>query len=226
MIKAVIFDLDNTLVDFWKMKTMSIEAAVSAMIDAGLQMNHAEATAKLFIIYKKLGYEYYHIFEEFLKKEIGKVNYKMLANAIVAYRRVRDGFLEPYPGVLRTLLELKKKNLKLAILTDASRLNAWIRLTTMKLDDFFDVVVTFDDTKRIKPHKFTFDKTLKELKVDASEVLMVGDNLDRDILGASKMGMKTCFAKYGYNTNNLKTKAKVKADYQLLKFEDILNLIK
>ncbi|MBU2589654.1 MAG: TIGR02253 family HAD-type hydrolase [Nanoarchaeota archaeon] len=225
MIKAIIFDLDNTIVDFWKMKTMSIEAAVSAMIDAGLQMNHAEATAKLFRIYKVLGYEYYQIFEEFLKKEIGKIDYKMLANAIVAYRRVRDSFLEPYPGVLRTLLELKQKGLKLGILTDASRLNAWIRLTTMKLDDFFDVVVTFDDTKRIKPHKFTFDKVLKELKVEASEVLMVGDNIDRDILGASKLGMKTCFAKYGHDSNNLKTKNKIKADYDILRFEDILTLI-
>ena len=37
MTKAIIFDLDNTLIDFVKMKRMSIEAAASAMIDAGLE---------------------------------------------------------------------------------------------------------------------------------------------------------------------------------------------
>lgn len=36
MIKLVIFDLDNTLTDFVRMKEVSIEAAIQAMIDAGL----------------------------------------------------------------------------------------------------------------------------------------------------------------------------------------------
>jgi len=36
MIKAVLFDLDNTLIDFMRMKRNSCESAISAMIDAGL----------------------------------------------------------------------------------------------------------------------------------------------------------------------------------------------
>jgi len=225
LIRAVLFDLDNTLIDFWKMKTMSIEAAVSAMIDAGLKMGHAEAVAKLFRIYKELGFEYYYIFEKFLEQELGKVDWKILANAIVAYRKVRDGFLEPYPGVMRTLLELKQGGVKIGILTDASRLNAWIRITTMKLDDFFDAVVCFEDTKRMKPHKFPFDKALKVLGVKAGEAMMVGDNVERDILGAQKMGIKTCFAKYGHNSRILKTKKAFKPDYEIAKFEDLLGII-
>ncbi len=226
MIKAIILDLDNTLVDFWKMKAMSIEAAVSAMIDAGLEISHAEATGKLFKIYKELGFEYYYIFEKFLKQETKKIDYKVLANAIVSYRKVRDGFLEPYPGVMRTLLELKNRGMKLAILTDASRLNTWIRLTTMKLDDFFDKVITFDDTKRTKPHKFTFDKALKALELKPEEVLMVGDNIDRDIVGAKKMGIKTCFAKYGHAKRFIPVKnRKIKPDYEILRFEDLLMLL-
>jgi len=227
MIKAILFDLDNTLIDFWKMKTMSIEAAVSAMIDAGLKMGHAEATAKLFKIYKELGFEYQFIFEKFLKESIGKVDWKILANAMVAYRKVREGFLEPYPGMTRTLLEFKKRNMKLGILTDAPRLKAWLRLTSMNLDDFFDVVICYEDTKRMKPHKFPFDKALKELKLNAEEVLMVGDNVARDIVGAEKMGMKTCFAKYGDTGRFLAPQGKkVKADYEILKFEDLLEVVR
>ena len=43
VIRAVIFDLDNTLVDFVRMKENAIDAAVDAMIDAGLEMSKEEA---------------------------------------------------------------------------------------------------------------------------------------------------------------------------------------
>ena len=43
MIKAIIFDLDNTLVDFMGMKRNAVSAAIHAMIDAGLQLSPDEA---------------------------------------------------------------------------------------------------------------------------------------------------------------------------------------
>ena len=43
MIKAIIFDLDNTLLDFMKMKSVSINAAVNGMINAGMTINKAES---------------------------------------------------------------------------------------------------------------------------------------------------------------------------------------
>ena len=48
MIKAVIFDLDNTLLDFMNMKSMAVEAAVHGMIEAGLQMDREIACKKYF----------------------------------------------------------------------------------------------------------------------------------------------------------------------------------
>ena len=94
------------------------------------------------------------------------------------------------------LLKLKTKGIKLAILSDAPRMRAWIRLASLKLTDFFDVVVTRDDTRRIKPHKKPFLYVLKKLRVEAGEALMVGDWPERDIKGAKAVGMKTCFARY------------------------------
>ena len=38
MIKAVIFDLDNTLLDFMKMKDYAVKAAIAGMIEAGLDI--------------------------------------------------------------------------------------------------------------------------------------------------------------------------------------------
>ena len=43
MIKAVVFDLDNTLLDFMKMKRVSIKAAISSMLFAGLDVDKEKA---------------------------------------------------------------------------------------------------------------------------------------------------------------------------------------
>ena len=197
MINAVIFDLDNTLVDFLKMKRMACSEAVDAMLDAGLKIRKDKALKVLYGLYGIYGIEDQTIFQKFLKKVAGKIDYKILAYAIVAYRRVKNGFLAPYPGAKQTLIRLREKGLKLAIVSDAPRLQAWLRLSSMRLDDFFDVVVALEDTGKQKPNKLPFRAALKNLKVKPEECIMVGDNPGRDIKGAKSMGMKTCHAKYG-----------------------------
>ncbi len=221
MVKAVIFDLDNTLIDFLKMKKIACSAAVDAMLDAGLRLPRKKVLKDLYDLYWKVGIEDQTIFQKFLKKEIGRIDYRMLAYAIVAYRRVKQGFLTPYPGAKDTLIRLKEKGLKLAIVSDAPKLQAWTRLASMKLDDFFDVVVALEDTGRKKPHRLPFRAALKELKIKPSECLMIGDNPPRDILGAKKLGMRTCLAKYG-----LTYKAdRVKADFTIRNIRELVKVI-
>lgn len=53
MIKAIVFDLDNTLVDFMLMKRRAIEAAIPAMIDAGLKLPPEEIKLIIDEIYKE-----------------------------------------------------------------------------------------------------------------------------------------------------------------------------
>lgn len=220
MIKAVIFDLDNTLIDFMTMKRISCDAAISAMIGAGLNIDKDKAMKELFVLYDKYGLEEKSIFQKFLKKVTRKVDYEVLANGIVAYRRVRTGFLEPYPHVSEVLFELKKRGIKLAIVSDAPRLKAWIRLVSMKINHLFDVVVTFEDTKEFKPSTKPFEISFKKLKVKPQECLMVGDRPERDITGAKKLGMNTCFAKYG-NPNG---KA-AGADYEIIDIRELLDIV-
>ena len=55
MIKAVVFDLDNTLIDFMRMKNTAVEAATKAMIDAGLDFPYNEIRTKIDEIYKEKG---------------------------------------------------------------------------------------------------------------------------------------------------------------------------
>jgi len=221
MIKAVLFDLDNTLIDFMKMKKHSCRAAIDAMIGAGLHIEHDKAIKVLFGLYDKYGLEEKTIFQKFLNKITGKVDHKILANGIVAYRRVRTGFLEPYPNIDYVLLKLKDRGIKLGIVTDAPKLKAWIRLASIKLSNYFDVVVTFEDTKQRKPSKLPFKAALRQLKLKPSDCLMVGDWPERDIKGAKALGMKTCFARYG----NPKIK-KTDADYEISNIKMLLDIVK
>jgi len=217
MIKAIIFDLDNTLIDFMKMKKITCEEAIDAMIDAGLNISKKKALEELYKIYYDVGLEDPTIFQKFLIKVNGKIDYKILASAIVAYRQARIGFLHPYPGTKQTLIRLKEKGMKLAIVSDAPKLKAWIRLINMRIDDFFDIVVGLEDTGKAKPSELPFKMVLKQLDLNPEECIMVGDRPERDMKGAKALGIKTCFAKYGYGKE-----AKGDWDFEIESITDLL----
>ena len=220
MIKSVIFDLDNTLIDFLRMKKLSCDAAVSSMLGAGLNVDKEKAIKEVFELYKQYGMEDKLVFQRLLEKMMGEVNYEILASGIVAYRRVRSGFLEPYPNVGKVLYELKRKGIKLAIVSDAPRLKAWIRLVSMKINHYFDLVVTFDDTGEYKPSNKPFMVVFDKLKLKPSECLMVGDWPERDIKGAKALGMLTCFARYGNPEIENSD-----ADYEINDIKELLEIV-
>lgn len=218
--KVVLFDLDNTLIDFMRMKKISCEAAISAMIDAGLEMGKEEAYTKLFELYGVHGIEHQEIFQKFLEKETGKIDYKILSRGIAAYRKMQTGYLEPYPRVRSTLIALHEKGLKLGIVSDAPKLKAWLRLAEMGLTDFFEVVVTLDDTGELKPSSLPFKAAMEKFDCKPEEILFVGDNPERDIQGAKNIGMKTALAKYG----QLFPDKGIKADHELKSVEELLEI--
>ncbi len=223
-IKAVLFDLDNTLIDFLKMKKMSCEAAITAMINAGLPLEKEKAMRILWDLYDEHGIEYGKIFQQFLLKTVGHLDWKILSGGIVAYRRVKNGFLEPYPHVIPTLLKLRELGFRLAVVSDAPRMRAWLRMTAMKIADFFDIVVTSDDAEgKKKPDPHPYKVALKKLNLKPQEVVFVGDNPNRDILGAKKLGIKTVLAKYGEWT---KAKDKsMKPDYEINDVQELLDVL-
>lgn len=223
MFKAVLFDLDNTLINFLYFKKETAKAAAKAMIGHGLPADEIEVYGKIFSIYDEKGIEYQKTFSEVVKQYDLDVNLaeKIQQAGILAYLQKKSEVLRPYPMVKPTLKRLREKKLKLGIVSDAPRNKAWQRLILTGLEDEFNLVVTHSDTKEMKPHPSPFLLALKQLNLMPESVLFVGDNPGRDIRGAKAVGMKTCLAKYGQWSEN-----DVKADYEIRTFEDILEVLK
>lgn len=196
-VKGVIFDLDNTLFDFISMKEQAVEAAAWAMIDAGLPLTPEEVRRQIFGVYELEGIEFQKVFDHMLLDVMGSVDPKILAAGIVSYRRVREALLVPYPHTRSTLVALIRRGIKLAVVSDAPSVQAWLRLCYLQLDTLFDTVVTFDDTGQAKPSPGPFKLALERLGLKAGETVMLGDWVDRDLLGAKKLGMRTVHARYG-----------------------------
>jgi putative hydrolase of the HAD superfamily len=221
MIKAVIFDLDNTLVDFMTMKRLAVSAAINSMIDAGLRLTPAEAQARIDAIYKEKGIEFQNVFDHLLYDVFQKVDYKILSAGIIAYRRAREAALVPYPHVNMTLVALLKRGIKLAVVSDAPGREAWLRLCYMNFHQLIDHVVTFEDTGERKPSPAPFRRALDLLQVEPHEAVMVGDWAERDVVGAANLGITTAFARYGDTFGTVESHA----DFDLNDVSELLDVI-
>ena len=196
-IKGVVFDLDNTLLDFMKMKQVAVRSAIRGMIEAGLEIDEKKSFEDIITLYEKIGWENQKVFDVFLENSIGHVDNKFLAAGVVAYRRAREANLLAYPNVNKTLIELTKLGMKLAVVSDAPSREAWMRIYYLNLYHFFDAVITFDDSGKRKPSAIPFEMALKKLGLKPQSSLMIGDWPERDVVGAKKIGMRTAFAVYG-----------------------------
>jgi putative hydrolase of the HAD superfamily len=201
MIKGIIFDLDNTLVDFMRVKRAAVAGAAEAMVDAGLKATKDEAIKRIFHMYDREGIEDQRVFDKILADEYGEIDYRILAAGIVGYRRAKESNMVLYPYVRQTLVKFLKMNLKLGLVSDAPRMSVWTRLVSLSLDSYFDAVVSTDDTGKKKPDPAPFLRVLQKLDVKPEEAVMVGDWAERDMVGAKAIGMRTAFARYGDDFN-------------------------
>jgi len=225
VIRAIVFDLDNTLVDFMKMKAAAVEAAIDGMIDAGLALPRDVLRERIDTIYQSQGLEYQRVFDELIQSELGRIDPKVLASGIVAYRRGRGAALVLYPHVQMTLLELAKRGIRLGVVSDAPEPQVWLRLCDLGLQHTFDAVVTFDDTRVRKPDAAPFREVLRRLDVTPEESLMIGDWAERDVVGGKSLGMKTVFARYGDTFDTQESGADFDIDdvFELVSIVDALN---
>jgi putative hydrolase of the HAD superfamily len=223
-IRAILFDLDNTLADFIAMKEKSVLAAAKAMVIAGLPMTETEAYQRLLKSYFIFGIESDDAFKKFLETT-GNFNHKILAAAINAYLKEKTRTLKPYPNVKSILNQLTKKGVHLSIVTDAPKTKAYQRLFAMGIEPYFKFVVGYEDTNHLKKTGLPLTLALEMLRkefpdLENSEVLMVGDSMERDIVPAKQLGLKAALSKYGQQTVETGN-----PDFELAEFKDLLRIL-
>ncbi|QDA31012.1 TIGR02253 family HAD-type hydrolase [Thermococcus indicus] len=96
--------------------------------------------------------------------------------------------LHVYPDTIPVLEWLRESGYKLGAVTSGPEYQR-LKLRLTGLMDYFDVVVTREDVKAIKPEPKIFLYTLEKLGVEPGEAVMVGDSLSQDVYGAKNVGM-------------------------------------
>ncbi|HVL86524.1 MAG TPA: HAD-IA family hydrolase [Candidatus Thermoplasmatota archaeon] len=225
-LRAVAFDLDSTLVDFLRYKRLAAEAAALAMVDAGLDLPPALATETLWRAYEEAGLDGDRGFRAFLENTCGAADPTLLEAGIVAYLRAKDAHLEPYPRTARTLVELVREGLLLAIVTDAPREKALARLSRLRLLPFFDLVVTRDDTLQGKADDQPYRQLLARLHHPPSAVLMVGDHPARDVRPARALGLWTAQAAYGTQPRFASTRPEDEPHFELSRIDELPRVVR
>ncbi|RLE79456.1 MAG: hypothetical protein DRJ51_07745 [Thermoprotei archaeon] len=181
MIRAVIFDLDGTLL-IMKLKVREAkERLIQRLKEIGVNIDRIDP---------KLSTE--EIILETMKEYGFSRNYlmKLVDESYIPYELQAAEAAELREGVKEVLKELKAVGFKLAVASNSARRGVHLALENVSIKDLFDVIVTRSDVNRMKPDGALIAETLRRLNVKPSEAVYIGDTV-HDILAARRVGVKS-----------------------------------
>ena len=118
-------------------------------------------------------------------------------------KKISENFLEilpiqkgVFPHTFEILDYLTQKNYQLHLITNGFERVQWSKLNNSGLDKYFGQVITSESSNSLKPKKEIFDFALQKTGALVSNSIMLGDNLDADILGAINFGMDSVFVNH------------------------------
>ena len=190
----LIFDLDDTLFDF-----KASEQVALAKLFAAYQIEFIEKNINQ---YKEINHglwkqletgeisreDVLHTrFQTFLKLHHHDVDGKQVDER---YRDLLTQEVHLLPDAITTLTQLKAMGYKLVAGTNGAGVTQKRRLTNSNLIEFFDELFISEELNVEKPHKAFFETIFTTCHVvDKRKILMIGDNIDADILGAIQSGI-------------------------------------
>ncbi|MDQ0062239.1 HAD family hydrolase [Paenibacillus harenae] len=188
MIKAVLFDLDLTLLD----RDVSVERFVSHQYDryyAALQHIPREVYAAAFIELDAGGYVWKDIVYEQLVRQFGIENItpaELLDDYVAQFHKS----CVPYPGLKAMLDTLKTEGYALGLITNAIGDFQQRNIEAIGIEPYFDVILISGWEGVKKPHPDIFLRALDKLGVEPEDSVYIGDHPLNDVEAARHVGMK------------------------------------
>ena len=194
--KYLLFDLDDTLLDFGKAQVLAFKKL--------LEDENIEYSDESFEKYETINKSLWRSFErgEISNKEVTSERFirffalfGMKVDGSEVDNRFRSYLAEGnqlFVGIIEMLEKLSLTH-KLYIASNGIGITQHTRLKNNNLNKYFDKIFISEEIGSKKPDREFFDIILKEIGVeDKGEVLMIGDTLTSDILGANNLGIDSC----------------------------------
>ncbi len=199
-IKHLFFDLDRTL---WDFEANSKKALQQIFTEYKLE-NQIEHFNHFHHTYLRINND---LWQKYGKKKITKeelrdarflktlqyheIHNEELADKISqAYIDLSPKQTKLFPNAIETLTKLHDLGFKMHIITNGFVEVQYIKLKESKLEPFFDIIVCSEHIGFNKPDKRIFEHALNLANAKAEESMMIGDDLQVDILGANQVGME------------------------------------
>jgi len=197
--RAVFFDFDNTLCEYDSSHEKAMKAAYKVfrkyvkvsfeefirLYDVSKTEVHRELTGTA-SSHNRILY-----FQRMVEKLRKNVDSEMILRLDDAYWGRFFKSMRLYDGVIPLLKELKRRGIKIGIVTDFTADIQLRRIHALKVGSYIDVLVTSEEAGRDKPHPAAFLFALNKLGILPHEAIVVGDNPEKDIEGANAVGIDT-----------------------------------
>jgi len=207
-INTVLFDMDGTLIDT---NALIHESFVHTFNHYGLSYTDEEI----------LSFNGPPLQETFMN-----INPELAGEMIDTYRAHNianhDKYVKVFPTVVETLERLKKRNIKMAVVSAKMRKGVELGLEMTNLRQYFDSIVSVDDVNNPKPHPEPVIKAMEQLGGIKETSLMIGDN-SHDIESGNKAGMKTVGVKWSSKGEDFLKQ--YNPTFMIDEMRDILNIV-
>lgn len=195
-LKAVLFDLDGTLVD-------SIHDIAQAANDTLADLGFAALPVPLITTFVGRGVDalIWQCLLECIDEPAPAPELYQQARQIFAKHydaRVRLGQTPVFDQVRAGLQAFRADGYKMAVVTNKPLSYTHIILARTGLEDFFDLVVGGDSCEEKKPHPLPLQFACAQLEVSPGQTLMIGDSIN-DVEAAQQAGIEVLVLPYGYN---------------------------
>lgn len=198
-LRAIFFDIDDTLYSTSEFSEIARAAALDAMIEAGLGLSKEDLQEELDEIINEFTSNYEHHFDKLLLR-IPRRYYKginpaiIIAAGVMAYHETKSTHLFPYEDASEVLRLLSTRTeLILGVITEGMEVKQAEKLVRMRLNQYLSPNAIFISNQIgiSKPNKKIYQRACSDLNLKPSETMYVGDNPEYDIDPPNQIGMIT-----------------------------------